>query len=145
MTNNGPSAVAAMIKAKRSDVNYPVEKRQRMNETTVQQINSRGFGEVVERPFVRIVFQNGFPKDVGVNGCRVEDVIAVAIDRITEYQAGPLACEENATALRHLKASYQALEDRIRHRQEQGVLNTLYRHETIRTEDQDHDFSATGA
>ena len=116
-----------------------------MSDTTVHQTISRGVGEVVERPYVRIVFQNGFPKDVGINGCRVEDVIAVAIERITEYQRGPLACEENATALRHLRASYQVLQDRIRHRQEQGVLNTNSQHEAIRTEDQDHDFSATGA
>ena len=116
-----------------------------MNDTSVKIPSIRGMGEVVEQPFIRIVYQSGFPKDVGVNGCRVEDVIDVAIDRIREYQAGALACEENAICLKHLHAAHRALDDRIRHRQEQGVLNTLYRHETIRTEDEDHDFSATGA
>jgi hypothetical protein len=116
-----------------------------MNQISVPIQRSRGLGEVFERPFIKVVYQNGFPRDVGVNGCRVEDVILAALDRLQQYQDGPLACEENRAAIQFLSAARQALDDRIHRRQEQGVLNTFIRHETVRTEDEDHDFSATGA
>ncbi len=102
-------------------------------------------GQVIERPFLRVVFQSGFPGDVGFNGCRVEDVLELAIDRLNQYQRGPLACVENAEAIRCLHEAIHALTLRIRRRQEQGVFNTMSRHETVRTEDEIHDFSATGA
>jgi len=104
-----------------------------------------GAGEVVEREFIRVVFQSGFPRDVGINGCRIEDVVQLAIERIEAYQAGPLACEENQQALRGLASAKRALAERLQRRQEQGVLNTMAQHETDRTEDWHDDFSATGA
>ena len=116
-----------------------------MNQTTEPIQRRRGLGEVFERPFIRVVYQQGFPRDVGVNGCRVEDVILAAIDRLRHYQEGPLSCEENDAAIRFLSAARQSLEERILRRQEQGVLNTYICHETVRTEDEEHDFSATGA
>src|SRR5580658_9303950 len=112
---------------------------------TTRMPSRNGAGEVVEKEFIRIVFQSGLPKDVGINGCRVEDVLTLAFDRIEQYQNGPLACEENERALYGLKFAMRALEERIRRRQEQGVLNTMVRHETVRTEDSHDDFSATGA
>ena len=102
-------------------------------------------GELLETEFIAVVFQKGFPAEVGINGCRVEDVIDLAIRRIEQYQAGSMACEENEVALRNLRNSTQALRERIRRRQEQGVLNTMGKHESARTEDEDEDFSATGA
>ncbi|AIE87958.1 hypothetical protein OP10G_4590 [Fimbriimonas ginsengisoli Gsoil 348] len=102
-------------------------------------------GHVIERPYIRVVFQSGLPREVGVNGCRVEDVLDIALDRLLQYQKGLLACAENDEAIRSIRQARQALELRIRRRQEQGVLNTLSRHQNIRTEDEDDDFSATGA
>lgn len=117
-----------------------------MAQLTTNRTSSRtGVGEVVEKEFLRVVFQTGFPKEVGVNGCRVEDVIRLAAERLESYQSGPLACAENEEALAGLHAALLALDERIKRRQEQGVLNTMYRHETVRTEDLDEDFSATGA
>lgn len=104
-----------------------------------------GIGEIVEMPFIRVVYQCGIPKDAGVNGCRVEDVIDVALFKLNQFQIGPLACEENAEAVRYLKLAKQSLAERIQRRQIQGVFNTMAAHEPIRTEDEDHDFSATGA
>ncbi len=115
-----------------------------MNTQVVNEAGQAG-GHVLEHPFIRVVFQNGFPKEVGINGCRVEDVIAVALERLERYQEGPLACSENESAIRHLRQAVEDLELRKRRRQEQGVLNTLTQHQAIRTEDEDHDFSATGA
>jgi len=105
----------------------------------------RGGGQVFERPYIRVVFQSGLPRESGVNGCRVEDVIEVAMDRLEQYQNGPLACSENEEAIRNLRQAIQALDLRIRRRREQGVLNTMGQHDIVRTEDEDEDFSATGA
>ena len=117
-----------------------------MPESVVPRPSSRfAAGEVVEKEFVRVVFQSGFPKDVGINGCRVEDVVQLAMERLDEYQDGPLGCEENEQAIQGLKFALRALEDRRRSRADQGVLNTMSRHETVRTEDFHYDFSATGA
>jgi hypothetical protein len=102
-------------------------------------------GEVVEKKFIRVVFQNGFPQEVGINGCRIEDVIQLAIEKLEEYQRGSLACAENEDALHALHLANRSLSDRFQRRKEQGVLNTMSRHQTIRTEDLEHDFSATGA
>ena len=102
-------------------------------------------GETVERPFLRVTWQKGLPTEAGVNGCRVDDVVALALEKLQAYQAGPLACEENEDALAGLKHALDALDARRRRRVEQGVLNTMQAHETERTEDTDEDFSATGA
>jgi hypothetical protein len=103
-------------------------------------------GEVVEQgDFIRVVFQRGLPQTSGVNGCRVEDVIAVALERIRKYQTGSLACEENEEAMRALRAAMRAMESRKRRRIEQGVFSTMKAHIGIRTEDEHEDFSATGA
>ena len=102
-------------------------------------------GERVERPFLTVTWQKGLPDEVGVNGCRVDDVLALAAEKLRAYQTGPLACEENGEALRALDAALSALNARRRRRVEQGVLNTMKAHDTERTEDVDEDFSATGA
>jgi predicted ribosome quality control (RQC) complex YloA/Tae2 family protein len=102
-------------------------------------------GRVVERPFIQVTFQQGLPQEVGVNGCRVEDVIEVAMARLEEYQLATLACEENEQALDALKHAKKALEERRRRRMEQGVFNTMAQHVINRTEDEHEDFSATGA
>jgi len=102
-------------------------------------------GEAVEKPFISVVYQSGIPTDVGVNGCRVEDVISVAVDKLEKFQCGPLACEENAEAIRYLRLARHSLADRIQRRREQGVWNTMIPHTGNRTEDENDDFSATGA
>ena len=116
-----------------------------MVQPVVKSPSHYGIGEVVEAPYIRIVFQCGLPKDAGVNGCRIEDVLDVALYKLDQYQAGPLACDENTEALRYLKLAKQSLLQRIQRRQIQGVWNTMTRHEAIRTEDDHDDFSATGA
>ncbi len=102
-----------------------------------------GVGSVVEHPYIRVVFQSGLPQEAGINGCRVDEVIAVAMERIEEYQNGPLACPENEEALEHLKCALGMLERRRERRMAQGVFNTHLQHEVHRTEDEDEDFSAT--
>jgi hypothetical protein len=90
-----------------------------------------GSEALVVRPFIQIVFQHGHPNEVGVNGCRVEDVIDVAVDRLLDFQGRTLACEENAEALEHLYLAREALGKRKRRREQQGVLNSQAAHKPI--------------
>ena len=88
---------------------------------------SEGF---VCKPYIHIVFQHGPVPEVGINGCRIEDVIEVIQERLLDHQGRGLACEENATALFHLEAAREALLSRRSRRESQGVLNTPEPHES---------------
>lgn len=90
-----------------------------------------GSEALVVRPFIQIVFQHGHPNEVGVNGCRVEDVIDVAVDRLLDFQGRNLACEENAEALEHLHQAREALLKRKRRREQQGVTNQQIPHRSL--------------
>jgi hypothetical protein len=87
-----------------------------------------GSEAVVDKPFIKITFQHGHPDQVGINGCRVEDVIDVLADKLLSFQGRDLACEENATALYHLDLAREALLLRRRRREQQGVLWTQKPH-----------------
>lgn len=78
---------------------------------------------------IKITFQHGHPSDDGVNGCRVEDVIDVLVDKLLDFQGRDLSCEENATALYHLDLAREALLLRRRRREQQGVLGSPQKHE----------------
>lgn len=98
--------------------------------------------------YIQIKFQAGPIHDVGINGCRIEDVIDLLTEKLTKFQSGDLACHENEMALKHLQLSKQALVQRRKLRQEQGVYDTHAPHKSLfdyRTEDVDANFSATGA
>lgn len=87
-----------------------------------------GSEALVVRPFIQAVFQHGHPNEVGINGCRVEDIIDVAVDRLLDFQGRNLSCEENAEALEHLYLAREALVKRKRRREQQGVINTQQPH-----------------
>lgn len=87
-----------------------------------------GTEAVVDKPFIRIVFQHGHPDQVGINGCRIEDVIDVLAEKLLAFQGRDLACEENASALYHLDLAREALLLRRRRREQQGVLWTQKPH-----------------
>lgn len=88
-----------------------------------------GSEAVVETEFINIRFQHGSPLTEGVNGCRLEDVIDVVVDKLLNFQGRDLACEENATALYHLDLAREALMLRRRRREQQGVSATTDKHE----------------
>ena len=88
-----------------------------------------GSEALVQRPFISVVFQHGHPNEVGVNGCRIEDVIDVLVDRLLAFQGRDLSCEENKDALEHLHLAREAMLLRRRRREAQGVLNTQKPHE----------------
>jgi hypothetical protein len=73
---------------------------------------------------VAVVFQNGPIPQHGVNGVTQEVLLAIVIDRLRAFQAGPFACAENAEALAHAEASLAALKKRTQARMNRGVEGT---------------------
>lgn len=71
-----------------------------------------------------IQFQNGPIAEAGVNGLTQEVLIAICIDRLRSFQAGPFACSENALALTKLEEAQHWLLHRTRARMERGVEGT---------------------
>lgn len=73
---------------------------------------------------VRISFQNGPIKEVGVNGVTQEALLAILIDRMKAFQSGPFACVENDVALNHLHKALANLQVRTYQRIARGVEGT---------------------
>lgn len=71
-------------------------------------------------PFT-IKFQKGPIQEVGVNGCQVEDLLNIIIDRLQDFQGGNFPCIENQQALSHCRTSLEWLEYRTDMRRKRGV------------------------
>ena len=71
-----------------------------------------------------VKFQNGPIAEVGVNGVTQEVLLAIVIDRLRSFQAGPYACPENADALTHATEALESLKSRTRARMARGVEGT---------------------
>jgi hypothetical protein len=71
-----------------------------------------------------ILFQNGPIKESGVNGISQEALLAILIDRLRSFQAGPYACRDNAVALTKLEEALMWLQRRTRDRMLRGVEGT---------------------
>jgi hypothetical protein len=70
-------------------------------------------------------FQKG-PRDEpgSTSGITEAALLAVLIDRLEAFQAGPYHCEENQQALDNLRAAMTAIHDRAHSRASRGVLGT---------------------
>jgi len=71
-----------------------------------------------------IAFQNGPINENGVNGLTQEVLIAICVDRLRSFQAGPFACRENAIALTKLEEAQMWLQKRTLDRMRRGVEGT---------------------
>lgn len=71
-----------------------------------------------------INFQNGPIKEFGVNGVTQEALLAIVIDRLRSFQAGPFACEANQKALDYISLGADFLKDRTSARIARGVEGT---------------------
>ena len=71
-----------------------------------------------------ILFQNGPIAEAGVNGITQEVLLAIVIDRLRCFQAGPYACEDNQRALVHTELALLALKERTKARMARGVEGT---------------------
>lgn len=68
-----------------------------------------------------VEFQNGPVREAGVNGVTQEQLLAVVIDRLECFQAGPFPTFANAQALEHAKLAMEYLHDRTRDRVKRNV------------------------
>lgn len=71
-----------------------------------------------------VLFQNGPIKEAGVNGVTHESLLAIVIDRLKSFQAGPFSSRENAIALTHIETGLQWLQKRTIDRIKRGVEGT---------------------
>lgn len=71
-----------------------------------------------------ILFQNGPISEKGVNGITQEALLAIVIDRLRCFQAGPFACRENAIALTKCEEAIHWLQQRTLARMRRGVEGT---------------------
>lgn len=72
-----------------------------------------------------IQFQKGPRKESGsIPGVIDTDLLEIARDRLTAFQAGPFACKYNEDALFHIEEALKALNQRVEDRIERNVLGT---------------------
>jgi hypothetical protein len=71
-----------------------------------------------------ILFQNGPIAETGVNGLTHEVLLAILVDRLRSFQAGPYACVENHNALDHVEHALFHLRQRTLKRVARGVEGT---------------------
>ena len=81
-----------------------------------------------DQTVIDIRFQEGPITNHGANGCQIEDVLDVVIERLQEFQAGPFACQENGIAILKLEEARHWLSARNWKRQQQGVEGTAAPH-----------------
>lgn len=81
-----------------------------------------GYGSLVPcEKLCDIKFQNGGIQEVGVNGVTHEALLAVVIDRLEQFQAGPFPSLHNEQALLFTKLALNALHQRTVERMKRGV------------------------
>ena len=80
------------------------------------------------RQHIAITFQEGPVQEVGINGCHIEDVIDVLVERLRGFQVGDFRCRENALAITHLEEAGNWLVKRRMSRLAQGVEGTYLPH-----------------
>ena len=77
-----------------------------------------------ERILGLISFQRGPIKENGVNGVQNEDLLAIVIDRLRNFQDGPYACRENAMALQKAEEALLWLDKRTADSKARNVEGT---------------------
>lgn len=124
---------AAMAEADRAEA--PVKVRRLLTDHLVPEVNTLQLGAVlvIDEPthganhdyllpgLTRIQFQKGAVAEHGLNGVTQEVLLAVVIDRLRSFQAGPYPCIENSIALEHAEQALAALHQRTISRAARGV------------------------
>lgn len=81
-------------------------------------------GDEIPRTYTTILFQNGAIKEAGVNGLSHEALLAILIDRLRSFMAGPFPSQDTADALAHCEAALTSLQKRTLARIARGVEGT---------------------
>lgn len=96
------------------------EKKAKMEKQAKQEAMD-GTPSFINEEHIIIRFQLGPVKEVGENGCQMEDVLEVLTERLEGFQRGPFKCRENALAITKLQEAVHWLEHRTRDRRRRGV------------------------
>lgn len=78
-------------------------------------------GDTPDELYTKISFQNGAIQEAGINGITNEALLAIVIDRLEGFAAGPFPSEETNHALKHCRHALLAMESRTKERVERGV------------------------
>jgi hypothetical protein len=78
----------------------------------------------MEPSYIDITWQDGPIKEAGVNGCQVQDVIAVCIEKLRSFNIPPHNNRETSLAITALEEADNWLERRTRERVQRGVEGT---------------------
>ena len=73
--------------------------------------------------YINIKFQTGAIDNEGVNGCQVEDVIGVLVEKLKSHQNGEFACPENSIAITNLQSANFALRVRKERMEDKEINN----------------------
>lgn len=76
---------------------------------------------MIEDEWMKIRFQCGPIKEVGMNGATIEDVLLILAKRLEGFQKGNFRCVENTNAISGIEHAIAWLDIRTRRRQRQGV------------------------
>lgn len=76
-----------------------------------------------QRQTISFTIQNGPPKEVGINGCRVETILEV-VGTIIEGLNGIVPCRENEQAITKIDEAIMWLGKRTADRRKRGVEGT---------------------
>ena len=68
-----------------------------------------------------VKFQKGPVKENDVNGCFIEDLLNIVVDRLEGFQSGDFPCRENALALTKIQEALHWLNHRTSDRIERDV------------------------
>lgn len=109
-----PILMSKQLIIKRKKDKYPAPTRY---EVLSNEINS-------QLKVANIFFQEDNPAEVGINGCVIEDLISICIDRLQYFQESEFRCRENASALTHLEQSLMWLNKRTLERRAKGIEGT---------------------
>jgi hypothetical protein len=66
-------------------------------------------GVVFGVPCATITFQEGPLREVGVNGCQVEDLLEICHMRLMEFQKGLFPCKDNEDAIEAIEKAVKCL------------------------------------
>ena len=64
--------------------------------------------KTIDTKWLKIKLQDGPMKEVGENGCHLQDVISVVMNMLRHLN-NECPCKENECAIRHLQEAYYAL------------------------------------
>ncbi len=92
----------------------------KLTDAEQRQQDMDGSAAIIDSAHFRIAFQLGPVKEVGRNGCQMEDILEVVEARLKGFQAGKFACRENALELTKIQEAIHWLRQRTADREKRG-------------------------